>query len=104
MIVPGVSMKQLGFDIGSLSLSSALIEDGKILAVTHQPHQGKIQGLLESLAAGYAAKGFDTVGIAGSILSGKNGIIDPTLAVIEGGRLLYPPLRNVLSIGGAQYF
>jgi predicted CoA-substrate-specific enzyme activase len=97
-------MRRLGIDIGSLSISSALVCDGKVVATTYAPHRGHIRELLEDLVGQYKKNGYDSIGIASSVFSGRDGVVDPVLAVVEGARFLAPGVRNALAIGGERYF
>ncbi len=93
-------MKKVGVDIGSLYLGCAVLEDGTIRDVQYLEHQGDIQGRLERLLLRPVCQGFDTIGVTGNFPQRREGIIDNTLAQIEGARMLLPGCRNVFAVGG----
>jgi predicted CoA-substrate-specific enzyme activase len=96
-------MKRIGIDIGSLYLGAVLLEEGKIRDVQYREHRGDIRTELESITALPAYKHFDTLGITGNFPEPREGVIDNTLALIEGARVLLPECRNVFAIGGETF-
>jgi predicted CoA-substrate-specific enzyme activase len=96
-------MKRIGIDIGSLYLGAVVLEDGEIRDVQYREHRGDIQPALASITAQPAYQDFDTLGITGNFPERREGVIDNTLALIEGARALLPEYRNVFAIGGETF-
>jgi predicted CoA-substrate-specific enzyme activase len=97
-------MKRLGIDVGSYSISSALLVGGAVAASTYEPHRGRVAEKLAALLADYGRRGYDTVGLASSVGARREGALDPVLAAIEGARFLAPGARNALSLGAETFF
>jgi len=96
-------MKRVGIDIGSLYLGAVVLEDGEIRNVQYREHRGNIQAELDCITALPEYKDFDTLGITGNFTERREAVIDNTLALIEGARVLLPECRNVFSIGGQTF-
>jgi predicted CoA-substrate-specific enzyme activase len=97
------TMRRIGIDIGSLYLGAVVLDDGEIRDFHYREHRGDIQGELESLTALPEYKNFDTLGITGNFSERRDAVIDNTLALIEGARVLLPECRNVFAIGGQTF-
>ena len=96
-------MKRLGIDLGSLSLSVVLMEDERIVARHSAAHEGRIHDAVGSLITRAPFQAWDTAGITASLASGAAGMIDNTLATIEGARFLLPGCRNLIAMGGQSF-
>ena len=96
-------MKRLGIDIGSLTLSLVLLEDGRITARHSCAHEGRIDERVTSLIARAPFSRWDTVGVTGSLAGTGARIIDNTLATIDGARRLLPSCRNLIAMGGQSF-
>lgn len=96
-------MKRIGIDIGSLYVGGVVLEDGRILDARYAEHGGKILETVEGILGlpGYAR--FDTLGVTGSFPERREGILDGSLALIEGARFLLPGCRNVFAVGGQTF-
>ena len=93
-------MKRVGIDIGSLYLGSVVLQDGEVRDVQYREHRGDIHTELGRILTLPAYQSFDTIGITGNFPDNRRGVIDNTLAQIEGARILLPECRNVFAIGG----
>ncbi|MBN2554032.1 MAG: hypothetical protein JXB06_14740 [Spirochaetales bacterium] len=96
-------MKRIGIDIGSLYLGAVIVEDGAVREARYLEHGVDIRGQLQSIMALPEYRDFDALGITGNFPRAREGIIDNTLAQIEGARLLLPGCRNVFTIGGQTF-
>ncbi|HUI70211.1 MAG TPA: BadF/BadG/BcrA/BcrD ATPase family protein, partial [Spirochaetia bacterium] len=96
-------MKRLGIDRGSLTLSLVLLDDREIVARHSCAHEGRIDALVKSLVARPPFSEWDVAGVTGSLAGADTGIIDNTLATIEGARLLLPSSRNLIAMGGQSF-
>jgi predicted CoA-substrate-specific enzyme activase len=96
-------MKRIGIDIGSLYLGAVILENGEIRDVQYREHRGDIQAELERITAAPEYRNFDTLGITGNFPERRDAVIDNTLALIEGARVLLPECRNVFAIGGQTF-
>ena len=96
-------MKRLGIDIGSLSLHAVLMEDGRVQDRVSFEHAGEIDSAVRAVLGREGWNGFDTHGVTSSMAAAEAGIIDATLATIEGARHLLPGCRNVLAMGGQSF-
>ncbi|MFA6318066.1 MAG: acyl-CoA dehydratase activase [Elusimicrobiota bacterium] len=95
-------MRRLGVDVGSAYLGAVLLEEGVVLAAHHAEHRGTPADALEALLADPRFSRFDAAGVTAS-LETRQGLIDNSLALIEGVRFLLPGVRNVFEVG-AQTF
>ena len=96
-------MKRIGVDIGSLYLGAVVLDNGEIRDIQYREHRGDIRAELESITAAPEYKDFDTLGITGNFPERREEVIDNTLALIEGARVLLPECRNVFAIGGQTF-
>jgi predicted CoA-substrate-specific enzyme activase len=96
-------MKRIGIDIGSLYLGAVVLEDGEIRDLQYREHRGDIQAALANIMAVPAYKDFHTLGVTGNFPERREGVIDNTLALIEGARVLLPDCRNVFAVGGQTF-
>ena len=96
-------MKRLGIDIGSLSLNAVLMDDGRVQDRVSFEHAGEIDSAIRTVLDRGGWSGFDTAGVTASMAAAGAGIIDATLATIEGARHLLPGCRNVLAMGGQSF-
>ena len=96
-------MKRLGVDIGSLTLSLVLLDGDRIAARHASAHEGRIDALMKSLIGRAPFSDWDTAGVTGSLAGTGSGIIDNTLATIEGARRLLPSCRNLIAMGGQSF-
>jgi len=100
-------MKRLGVDVGSLSLNAALLDGDRVIDRWSFEHEGRVDSAVRSVLEDPRWAGFDLVGVTASLGSagapGGAGVIDATLAVIEGARFLLPGCRNVLAMGGQSF-
>ncbi len=96
-------MKGIGIDIGSLYLGSVVVQDGEVRDLQYREHKGDIHTALELILTLPAYQSFDTIGITGNFPDYRQGVIDNTLAQIEGARILLPECRNVFTIGGQTF-
>lgn len=96
-------MKRAGIDIGSLYIGGAVIEDGKVSDVFYREHRGDIAGTLKTLLSMPGYRAFDSIGVCGNFLNMGGGVIDSSLASIEGIKFLIPGCRNVFTIGGETF-
>ena len=97
------SMKRIGIDIGSLYLGAVVLDNGYIRDAQYREHRGDIRTELETVMALPEYRVFDTLGITGDFGESRGGLIDNTLALIEGASLQLPGCRNVFAIGGQTF-
>jgi predicted CoA-substrate-specific enzyme activase len=103
-------MRRLGIDIGSLTVSAAILDvdgveprpgDGVEL-VLHREHGGDIAAAVRALVA--EAGSWDLVGVSGVGTGKQSGLlIDPALATIEGARFLLPGVRSLFAVGAQSF-
>ncbi|HTP59796.1 MAG TPA: BadF/BadG/BcrA/BcrD ATPase family protein, partial [Spirochaetia bacterium] len=96
-------MRRLGIDIGSLTLSTVLMEDGRMVARHAAAHEGRIHDAVRSLITRAPFQAWDAAGVTGSLDGAGAGMIDNTLATIEGARFLLPGCRNLIAMGGQSF-
>jgi predicted CoA-substrate-specific enzyme activase len=96
-------MKRLGIDVGSLNLNAVILQDGEILERASFEHAGRIESAVRTLLDRPGFSSFDTAGATGSLAGAGRGIIDNTLATIEGAMRLLPGCRNVIAMGGQSF-
>jgi len=96
-------VKRLGIDIGSLTLNAVLISESGIAERASFEHAGRIESAVHALLQRPEFSSFDTAGATGSLAGTGKGIIDNTLATIEGARHLLPGCRNVIAMGGQGF-
>jgi predicted CoA-substrate-specific enzyme activase len=96
-------MRRLGIDIGSLTLSLVMLEDGRITARHSCAHEGRIHDAVKSRTARSPFHRWDAAGVTGSLAGDGAGTIDNTLATIEGARRLLPGCRNLIAMGGQSF-
>jgi predicted CoA-substrate-specific enzyme activase len=96
-------MKRIGIDIGALYLGAVVLQDGKAREVQYREHRGDIHTELERILKLPAYQSFDTIGITGNFPDIRQGVVDNTLAQIEGARILLPECSNVFTIGGQTF-
>jgi activator of 2-hydroxyglutaryl-CoA dehydratase len=101
-------MNRLGIDIGTLTLNAVMLRDGTIADRVSVEHAGKIDTAVRGVLERPEFSGYDTAGatgsLAGATLAGTaGGLIDNTLATIEGARHLLPGCRNIISMGGQSF-
>jgi predicted CoA-substrate-specific enzyme activase len=96
-------MKRVGIDVGSLYVGGVVLEGDAVRNVEYREHGGRIQEEVERLLGLPAYRGFDALGLTGELPGGEAGLIDNTLALIEGARFLLPGCRNVFAIGGQTF-
>ncbi len=93
----------LGIDIGSVSLSAALLDrDGAILDRYYAPHEGDLGTALKALD-----EAIDQSGVTGYALTGRSSTkirydhyIDSRMACIRSVKERYPDARAILLVGG----
>jgi predicted CoA-substrate-specific enzyme activase len=96
-------MSKAGLDIGSLYIGGVVIEGDKIADSVYLEHRGDLAGALNTLLQRPAFRSFDTIGVCGNFLNMGRGVIDSSLASIEGIKFLAPGCRNVFTIGGETF-
>ncbi len=96
-------MRRLGIDIGSLTLSMVLLEEGRIVARHSCAHEGRPGPLVKSLVDRAPFFPWECAGVTGSLAGAGKGIIDNTLATIEGARRLLPTCGNLIAMGGQSF-
>jgi predicted CoA-substrate-specific enzyme activase len=96
-------MKRFGIDVGSLSIGTALLEDGKVVSVSYQAHQGDIFTALSKLLDSEQARSCQAIGVTGNFLSSKSGTLDNVLCVIQGAQFIAPLTQNIFSLGGQHF-
>jgi len=95
-------MKRLGIDLGSLSISTVLLEDDRVIFADYRDLEGDVPRALAQALQRVEPLGFDRVGVTGN--SPASGLaLDNALCVLRGARLLLPGCRNVISVGGQSY-
>jgi predicted CoA-substrate-specific enzyme activase len=95
--------KRIGIDIGSLYISSVLLEDGQLLHTQYVEHRGNIRSELERFLRSPLYQSYESIGITGNFPGRKEGIIDNSLALIEGAKFLLPKCKNIFAIGGQTF-
>ncbi|HTZ51014.1 MAG TPA: BadF/BadG/BcrA/BcrD ATPase family protein, partial [Spirochaetia bacterium] len=100
-------MRRLGVDIGSLTLNAALLDGEQVIDRWSFEHEGRVDSAVRSVLGNPRWAGFDRVGVTASQAAAGatagTGVIDATLATIEGARFLLPGCRNVLAMGGQSF-
>ncbi len=96
-------MKRLGIDIGSLTLNAVVLRDGEIADRASFEHAGKIESAVRAVLERPGFSSCDTAGVTRSLGGASAGIIDNTLATIEGARRLLPGCRNIFAMGGQSF-
>lgn len=96
-------MRKLGIDAGSLYLGCVLLEENEIASSRYIEHKGDIFQTLHALLSREEFQRYDRVGVTGNIRLPDGRMIDSTLALSEGARVLLPACRNVFSIGGETF-
>ncbi len=117
-------MRRLGIDIGSVTVSAAVFDDGGeeprpggggeppwsaeprpgqgVRLVLHREHGGDIAGAVRALSR--EAGGWDLLGVSGTGGGQAAGpLIDPSLATIEGARFLLPGVRSLFAVGAQSF-
>lgn len=95
-------MKRLGIDIGSLSISTVLLDDDRVIESDYREVEGDVAGAMAAALLRFEPHGFDRVGITGNFQRSAR-VLDNALCVIRGARYLLPGCRNVISVGGQNY-
>jgi predicted CoA-substrate-specific enzyme activase len=80
-----------------------LLEEGRIVARHSRAHEGRIDALVKSVVSQAPFSDWDTAGVTGSLAGAGKGIIDNTLATIEGARRLLPLCKNLIAMGGQSF-
>ncbi len=96
-------MRRLGIDVGSVSLHAVILEDGQVKEKASLEHSGRVESALHDVLAGEGFGAFVSCGVTSSLAAPASGIIDATLATIEGARCLLPGCRAVLAMGGQSF-
>ena len=89
-------MNRLGIDIGTLFLNAVMMRYGAVLDRVSFEHAGEIDSAVRSVLQRPGFSKYDTAGATGSLAGASGGLIDNTLATIEGARHLLPGCRNVI--------
>ncbi len=96
----------LGVDIGSVSISTALVNrDGHVLFAAYGLHGGKVRETLRGQLAGLGSALVSATGCtpaAASVLRGARPI-DSQVALIAASRRLFPGVRSILHVGGEKF-
>jgi len=96
-------MKRFGIDIGSLSIGTALLEDGKIISTSYRAHRQDIRSALDEIFDSDQTRGCSAIGITGNFPAVNSSLLDNALCVIQGARHIVPSTRNVFSIGAGHF-
>ena len=96
----------LGLDIGSVSISIALIDDkGQIIHTKYDFHKGRIKDKLSEFLSEINLNGIRGIGYTSStppII--KNGLsVDSRIAYISAAKHFYPEIQSLLIIGAEKY-
>ncbi len=97
-------MRRIGIDIGSLYVGGAVLEDGRVIDTRYVEHGGRIREAVGGILGLPDFRRFDRLGVTGSFPERREGVIDGSLALIEGARFLLPGCRNVFAVGGQTFF
>jgi len=79
--------KRIGIDIGSLYISSVVLEDGQLLHTQYVEHRGNIRSELERILYSPLYQSYESIGITGNFPGRQEGIIDNSLALVVGASL-----------------
>ncbi|MGA2612449.1 MAG: acyl-CoA dehydratase activase [Spirochaetia bacterium] len=96
----------LGVDIGSVSISTALVSrDGRVLCAAYGLHGGKVRETLRGQLAGLGSALVAAVGCTPSAASLIRGVrpVDSQVALIAASRRLFPGARSILHVGGEKF-
>jgi len=96
----------LGVDIGSVSVSVAVINPEKeILEHRYAPHLGNVRETLQSMLSEIDLSHIGTVAATSSSAGLLHGAheYDSRVALIKGARSLYPEIRSLIYIGGERF-
>ena len=106
----------LGVDIGSVSISIALVRGEEILRTGHRAHGGKVREVLHGLLAGLRPVQISGVGCtpaAAAFLDGHRSAValsghpvfsfDAQVALITACRRLSPGVRSILHVGAEKF-
>ena len=96
----------LGVDIGSVSVSVALVEEGgEPLRTVHQPHAGKVRETLGKLLAAFGPVVVSGVGCTPTACQFLHGVhpVDSQVALIAAVLRFFPGARSLLHVGGEKF-
>jgi predicted CoA-substrate-specific enzyme activase len=96
----------LGVDIGSVSVSAALVDSsGEIAGITYRAHRGRVKETLAELVAGFGCVPLASVACTpeGAPFFRQARTFDSQVSLIAACRRLYPGARSILFVGGERF-
>ena len=94
----------LAVDVGSVSVSAALVSGGEVLSWKHRAHLGHLLPTLREVLSAFSLDGVRVVATSGTPSVVKADLrVDWLSALVGAHRALHPDVSNLLVVGGERF-